>query len=79
VQIPVQIMSAGGTITETPEQIETQFAGANPGFPKGAFRTACDGGAFETRICFDKALKPQACPASEAECPMQAITIRPLR
>jgi ribonuclease T2 len=77
VQIPVQITSAEGIIMETPEQIETQFAGANPTFPKAAFRTSCVGGALEeTRICFDKALKPQACPAGEAECSTQAILIR---
>jgi ribonuclease T2 len=77
VQIPVQLTSAEGVLTETPEQIETQFAGANPGFPKTAFRTFCDRGALaETRICFDKALKPQACPAGEAECATQAILIR---
>jgi len=80
VQIPVQITSAEGTLTESPEQIETQFAGANPDFPKAAFRTSCEAGALrETRICYDKMLKPQACPLGEPECSSQAILIRPLR
>jgi ribonuclease T2 len=80
VQIPVQITSVEDTIAESPEQIETQFASANPAFPKAAFRTSCGAGALaETRVCFDKTLKPQACPASEPECAMPAIVVRPPR
>jgi ribonuclease T2 len=78
VQIPVEITSLEDTITASPEQIEMQFAGANPAFPKTAFRTFCRYGALEeTRICFDRTLKPQSCPASEPECPMPAIVVRP--
>lgn len=46
VQIPVQITSLQDQIRESPGQIETQFAGANPSFPKAAFRTFCPRGAF---------------------------------
>lgn len=78
VQIPVQITSIEAQITEGPRQIETQFAGANPSFPPGAFRTACTGRVFqEERICFDKSLKPRACTAAVEECASPAIAIRP--
>jgi ribonuclease T2 len=78
VQIPVQITSIEDQIRESPGQIETQFAAANPSFPKTAFRTYCPRGAFEEeRICFDKNLKPRACTGSLAECDLPAVTIRP--
>jgi ribonuclease T2 len=80
VQIPVQITSLENAITESPEQIETQFAQANPAFPKSAFRTSCRGGALEEmRVCFDKTLKPQACPSDYPDCALAAIVIRPPR
>jgi ribonuclease T2 len=78
VQIPVQITSIEDQIRESPGQIETQFAAANPSFPKTAFRTSCPRGAFqEMRICFDKSLKPQACTVSVGECGVPAVIIRP--
>jgi ribonuclease T2 len=78
VQIPVQITSLQDQIRESPGQIETQFAAANPSFPKSAFRTFCPRGAFqEERICFDKNLKPRECTASVGECASPAIVISP--
>jgi ribonuclease T2 len=78
VQIPVQITSIPEQVTESPGQIETQFAAANPSFPRGAFRTYCPRGAFqEERVCFDKNLKPRACTASAGECAVPAVLIRP--
>lgn len=78
VQIPVQITSIEDQIRESPGQIEAQFAGANPSFPKAAFRTYCPKGAFqEERICFDKNLKPQACIISVGECTIPDVIIRP--
>ena len=78
VQIPVQITSIEDQIRESPGQIESQFAAANPAFPRAAFRTSCPRGAFqEMRICFDKTLKPQACTASVEECRVSAVIIRP--
>jgi len=80
VQIPVQLSAITGTETESPNQIEEQFAAANPAFPKGAFRTSCRGNAFtETRTCFDKDLKSRACTASVGECASPTVTIRPPR
>ena len=79
VQIPVQILSLQDRIRESPGQIETQFAAANPSFPKAAFRTFCPRGAFqEERICFEKNLKPQACTGSVGECASPAVVISPI-
>lgn len=78
VQIPVQITSIEGPITESPGQIEAQFTAANPSFPKTAFRTSCPRGAFEEeRICFDRSLTPRACTSSTGECAVPAVVIRP--
>ncbi len=77
VQTPVQIDEAG---TESPGEIEEQFSGSNPGFPKDAFRVACRGIALtEVRVCFDKNLKARSCTASVGDCKSQAVTIRPPR
>lgn len=78
VQVPVQISSIAAVETESPTEIETEFAGANPGFPKGAFRTACRSGALtEVRACFDKNIKGLACTASAGECASPTVTIGP--
>ncbi|HEY3827221.1 MAG TPA: ribonuclease T2 [Bryobacteraceae bacterium] len=78
VQIPVQITSIEDETRETPGQIETQFAEANPTFPRTAFRTSCPRGELqEERICFDKNLKAQACGSSLSECNIEAVRIRP--
>ncbi len=69
VQLPVQVTAVDGAIDESPEQIEAQFAGANPSLPAKAFRTACKGGDFvEIRVCFDKDLKGLECTATAGEC-----------
>ena len=68
-QLPVQVTAVDEAVTESPEQIEAQFAGANPSFPAKAFRTACKGGDFvEIRVCFDKSLKGMECTATVGEC-----------
>jgi ribonuclease T2 len=78
VQIPVQMTSLEDATTQTPFQIETQFAGANPGFPEGAFKAGCDGGRFtEVRVCFDAQFKPRECTATAGECAAAELSIRP--
>ena len=78
VQLPVQITALDEPLTESPEQIEGQFAGANPSFPAKAFRTACRGGEFsEMRVCFDKNLKGRECSPSVGECASTAERISP--
>lgn len=78
VQLPVQLTSIDRPVRKTPGEIETEFAGANPNFPKGAFRTSCPRDELaEVRVCFDKSLKPRACTASAGECINAAVTIKP--
>jgi ribonuclease T2 len=78
VQLPVQITAIDEPVTETPEQIESQFAGANPSFPQQAFRTACRGADFEEiRVCFDRGLKARECTASVGECTSPEVKILP--
>jgi ribonuclease T2 len=78
VQLPVQITAIDEAASESPEQIEGQFAGANPSFPAKAFRTACRGGEFsEMHVCFDRNLKGRECTASAGECSRASARIRP--
>jgi ribonuclease T2 len=80
VQIPVEISSLDTSETESPAQIEAQFAASNPVFPKDAFRTACRGGALtEMRVCFDKELKGRSCTSNTGQCTSPTVTIRPPR
>ena len=78
VQLPVQLTGLKETARETPIQIETQFAGSNPLFPEGAFRTQCRNGAFTgVLVCFDKGPRPQTCPAVAEECGPASVEIKP--
>jgi ribonuclease T2 len=80
IQLPVEFSGLDQTIKESPAQIEAQFARSNELYPAQAFRTACAGGALaEVRICFDKNLKAQACPARVADCSSASLTILPVR
>jgi ribonuclease T2 len=80
VQLPVQVTAIDDAVNESPEQIEAQFAGANPSFPAKAFRTACKGGDFvEIRVCFDQKLKGLECTATAGECTGATERIRPPR
>lgn len=77
VQPPVQITSIGQTEKDEVFRIESQFAGANPSFPEGAFRVVCRNNALtEIRVCLDKNLEGRACPASVSDCKAGTITIR---
>ena len=78
VQIPVQLTSLEDVATLSPLQIEEQFAGANPGFPAGAFRVGCEGGNFtEVRACFDTAFKPRECIVTAGECGAAELSVHP--
>ena len=78
VQVPVQITSIENQLTEGPQLIERQFAEANPGFPKTAFRTYCPSRVLqEVRVCFDKNLRPRECTAAVVECTSPSIVVRP--
>jgi len=80
VKIPPELGSLAQSVKESPAQVEGQFAAANPGYPKTAFRATCTNGELqEMRICLDKNLKPRACTASAGACQTSAITILPPR
>ena len=80
VQLPVQVTAVNEAVTESAEQIEAQFAGANPSFPAKAFRTACKGGDFlEIRVCFDKNLKGLECTTTVGDCADTTERILPPR
>jgi ribonuclease T2 len=78
VQLPVQITAVDEAVNESPEQIEAQFAGANPSFPAKAFRTVCKGVDFvEILVCFDKSLKGRECTSTVGDCAGATERIRP--
>ncbi|MES1257175.1 MAG: ribonuclease T2 [Acidobacteriota bacterium] len=78
VQIPAVFTSLTQQTSESAAQVETQFAMANPAYPKTAFRATCTNGMLqEARLCFDKNLTAQACTASAGECTAAAMTILP--
>ena len=80
VQLPVQFTSLDTAVTESPAQVESQFAAANPSFPAAAFRTDCKNADLaEVRVCFDKSLAPQECTASAGECANATVRVLPVR
>ncbi|HEY1496235.1 MAG TPA: ribonuclease T2 [Candidatus Solibacter sp.] len=80
VKIPGDFQAPARAVTESPAQIEADFAAANPNFPKPTFRTSCTGGALQdVRICFNKDLSPRACSVSAGECPAPAIQVLPVK
>lgn len=80
VKIPDAFSSLTSPINESASQLEAQFAAANPGLPKTAFRATCRNGMLqEARICLDKNLNAQACTASAGECTAGTMQILPPR
>jgi ribonuclease T2 len=80
VQLPVEITSLEDAATESPGQIEGQFAAANSSFPAKAFRISCKSGELaEVRVCFDRDVKPRECTSSPGECTGTTVQIRPPR
>jgi ribonuclease T2 len=78
VNIPAVFTSLTKQISESPTQVETQFAMANPSYPKAAFRAICTNGMLqEARFCLDKNLTPRACTVSAGECASASMTILP--
>jgi ribonuclease T2 len=80
VRIPQPILEIRQPLEVSPQTIENDFAQANPGIPRAAFRTSCypDAGLQEVRICFDKAFQPQPCNGT-AECTRMKIRLLPGR
>jgi ribonuclease T2 len=81
VSVPAQFNQPSQRIQVSPSEMESNFAAANAGFPKDAFRTSCyrDGELQEVRICFNKDLSPRACGISVGECRVAKMTMLPVR
>jgi ribonuclease T2 len=81
VKIPDEIKQLAQQTQLTAAAIESDFAFANPSFPKTAFRVSCYGSGElqEARICFGKDLSPRPCTSSAGECTKQNIVLRPVR
>lgn len=65
--------------TETAE-VTRSFAVANMAFPPEAFHVSCymTRQLQEVRVCFDKSLKPIACPVSGGECKESSVIVLPI-
>jgi ribonuclease T2 len=81
VTIPGDFQSTTQSRTLSPGEIESEFAAANPSFPKQAFRTSCTSGALqEVRICLNKDdLSPRACTSSAGECSTASMQVLPVK
>lgn len=80
VTIPDEYKTLSRPLTVNPQQVDQNFAQANPAFPAGSVRTACSNGEVtEVHVCFTKDLKAMSCPASERDCPAGETRMLPLR
>lgn len=78
-KIPGDFQNQHRQIRLSSSEIEAEFAGVNPGYPRTAFRATCASGALqEVRVCLSKDLNPRACSASAGECRSGSMLIRPV-
>jgi ribonuclease T2 len=81
VKIPGDLSQPAHALHLTPAIIASEFAAANPTFPKEAFRVSCysSGNLQEARICFDKNLVGRACGTGAGTCSTKTVTILPVQ
>jgi ribonuclease T2 len=81
ISVPAPLNQPSQPIRLSPNEVESDFAAANTGFPKDAFRTSCyrDGELQEVRICLNKDLSPRQCGAGVGECRITTVTLLPVR
>jgi ribonuclease T2 len=81
VMIPVELNRPNRQVQLGQADIENKMAGANPSFPRDAFRISCyhDDSLQEVRVCFSKDLSPRACTASAGHCNANGVTLLPVR
>ncbi len=80
IRIPPELQAPDKARELSPSEIEEKLAGANPRFPRDAFRTACSGGTLqEVRVCLTKDLAPRPCSASVSECRVSRMLIHPVQ
>ncbi len=62
VKIPGNLQNDHTQQSLAPATILTQFASANPAFPRGSFALSCTGNALTAaQVCLTKSLTPEAC------------------
>jgi len=81
VTVPTGLDQPSRAVEISPSKVESEFAAANPSFPRGAFRTSCyrEGELNEMRICLNKDLTPRPCGPSAGECPLPNVRLLPVR
>jgi ribonuclease T2 len=79
VKIPEELTPSSGQ-SMAPADVEAKVAGANPDFPKTAFRASCypDKELQEIRVCLNKDLSPRACGSSAGRCSAKQVTLLPV-
>ena len=81
VKIPDDLNQHGGKVTISPADIESRMASANRSFNRDSFRVSCyrDNSLQEVRVCLNKDLSPRACTVSAGQCPVNTVTLQPVR
>jgi ribonuclease T2 len=81
VKIPDDLNQPGAQVSFSPADIESKMAGANQSFNRDSFRVSCyrDNNLQEVRVCLNKDLSPRACTASAGQCPVNNVTLQPVR
>ena len=78
IRIPQRLEALQQTLSVSPQELESEFAAANPGLAPNGLRTSCyaDGGLQEVRICFDKGLAAHPC-VGVPECTKRTVRLLP--
>jgi ribonuclease T2 len=81
VKIPDELNQPGQQARFSQADIQAKLASANQSFSQGSFRISCyrDENLQEVRVCLNKDLSPRACTASAGQCPVNTVTLQPLR
>ncbi len=81
VTIPTDLTAPTQQLQLSPSDVESKFAGANPKYPRNAFRTSCyrNQELEEIRICLSTDLTPRACGSSAGECSANSVVVLPVR
>lgn len=81
VKIPEELNQPGRQARFSQADIQARMASANKSFSQDSFRISCyrDDNLQEVRICLNKDLSPRACTASAGQCPVNTVTLQPVR
>ena len=81
VKIPDELNQPGQQVRFSQADVQAKLASANQSFSQGSFRLSCyrDENLQEVRVCLNKDLSPRACTASAGQCPVNTVTLQPVR